>query len=108
MLVITNNINVANILRPAPGVEVIIAGGLVRRSDGGVVGEATAEFVNQFKVDYAVIGASAIEEDGAILDYDHREVRVSQAIIRNRSEENTSELQSLMRNSYAVFCLKQK
>src|SRR3546814_6703385 len=27
---------------------------------------------------------------------------------RRRSEENTSELQSLMRNSYAVFCLKKK
>src|SRR3546814_9670793 len=27
---------------------------------------------------------------------------------RNRSEEHTSELQSLMRISYAVFCLKQK
>src|SRR3546814_4787275 len=27
---------------------------------------------------------------------------------RMRSEENTSELQSLMRISYAVFCLKQK
>src|SRR3546814_4903948 len=26
----------------------------------------------------------------------------------NRSEEHTSELQSLMRNSYAVFCLKNK
>src|SRR3546814_6604479 len=26
----------------------------------------------------------------------------------HRSEEHTSELQSLMRNSYAVFCLKQK
>src|SRR3546814_6580858 len=26
---------------------------------------------------------------------------------RTRSEEHTSELQSLMRNSYAVFCLKQ-
>src|SRR3546814_8898255 len=26
----------------------------------------------------------------------------------NRSEEHTSELQSLMRNSYAVFCLKTK
>src|SRR3546814_9129189 len=25
-----------------------------------------------------------------------------------RSEEHTSELQSLMRNSYALFCLKQK
>src|SRR3546814_1830983 len=27
---------------------------------------------------------------------------------RIRSEEHTSELQSLMRNSYAVFCLKKK
>src|SRR3546814_3976285 len=32
------------------------------------------------------------------------------AMVRNlpRSEEHTSELQSLMRNSYAVFCLKKK
>src|SRR3546814_2795278 len=29
-------------------------------------------------------------------------------IPRSRSEEHTSELQSLMRNSYAVFCLKKK
>src|SRR3546814_9106825 len=28
--------------------------------------------------------------------------------IGRRSEEHTSELQSLMRNSYAVFCLKKK
>src|SRR3546814_8393612 len=27
---------------------------------------------------------------------------------QNRSEEHTSELQSLMRSSYAVFCLKKK
>src|SRR3546814_3414809 len=30
------------------------------------------------------------------------------AVIRTRSEEHTSELQSLMRISYAVFCLKKK
>src|SRR3546814_8151392 len=30
------------------------------------------------------------------------------AIIKQRSEEHTSELQSLMRISYAVFCLKKK
>src|SRR3546814_3073166 len=29
-------------------------------------------------------------------------------IASDRSEEHTSELQSLMRNSYAVFCLKKK
>src|SRR3546814_1980501 len=32
----------------------------------------------------------------------------SEIVERNRSEEHTSELQSLMRISYAVFCLKKK
>src|SRR3546814_9645421 len=31
-----------------------------------------------------------------------------QVLVLNRSEEHTSELQSLMRISYAVFCLKKK
>src|SRR3546814_3901087 len=30
------------------------------------------------------------------------------ALLRMRAEEHTSELQSLMRSSYAVFCLKKK
>src|SRR3546814_5730535 len=34
--------------------------------------------------------------------------RPASATIDSRSEEHTSELQSLMRNSYAVFCLKKK
>src|SRR3546814_4022927 len=33
---------------------------------------------------------------------------LAQVVEHQRSEEHTSELQSLMRNSYAVFCLKQK
>jgi len=83
LLVITNNINVANRMRVFPRFEVVIAGGVVRPSDGGVVGEAAAEFFGQFKVDYAVIGASALDEEGALLDYDYREVKVAQAIIAN-------------------------
>src|SRR3546814_3269490 len=34
--------------------------------------------------------------------------RITQPIRKDRSEEHTSELQSLMRISYAVFCLKKK
>src|SRR3546814_5124764 len=34
--------------------------------------------------------------------------RVAHRLFRARSEEHTSELQSLMRISYAVFCLKKK
>ncbi|TKT80970.1 DeoR/GlpR family DNA-binding transcription regulator [Aquamicrobium sp. LC103] len=83
LMVITNNINVANRMRVYPSLEVVIAGGVVRGSDGGIVGEAAVDFIKQFKVDYAVIGASAIDEDGALLDYDFREVKVAQAIIAN-------------------------
>src|SRR3546814_10363758 len=35
-------------------------------------------------------------------------VRLAQRVGANRSEEHTSELQSLMRISYAVYCLKKK
>jgi DeoR family glycerol-3-phosphate regulon repressor len=83
LMVITNNINVANRMRVFPEIEVVIAGGVVRGSDGGVVGEAAVDFIKQFKVDYAVIGASAIDHDGALLDFDFREVKVAQAIIAN-------------------------
>lgn len=83
LMVITNNINVANRMRIYPSIEVVIAGGVVRGSDGGVVGEAAVDFFRQFKVDYAVIGASAIDHDGALLDFDFREVKVAQAIIAN-------------------------
>lgn len=83
LMVITNNINVASSLRLGLENEVIIAGGVVRSSDGGVVGEAAVDFIHNFKVDYAIIGSSAIDSDGALLDFDFREVKVSQAIIEN-------------------------
>lgn len=83
LMVITNNLNVAHAMRTSPEIEVIVAGGLIRRTDGGIVGEAAVDFIRQFKVDFAVIGASAIDEDGALLDFDYREVRVAQAIIAN-------------------------
>jgi DeoR family transcriptional regulator, glycerol-3-phosphate regulon repressor len=83
LMVITNNINVASRLRMFPSMEVVIAGGVVRHSDGGIVGEAAVDFIRQFKVDYAVIGASAIDPDGALLDFDFREVKVAQAIMAN-------------------------
>jgi DeoR family glycerol-3-phosphate regulon repressor len=83
LLVITNNIHVAMLLYPRPRIEVIVAGGSLRRSDGGIVGSATVGLIRQFKVDYAIIGASAIESDGTLLDFDYQEVQVAQSILEN-------------------------
>jgi DeoR family glycerol-3-phosphate regulon repressor len=81
--VITNNIHVAATLSPNPDFEVILAGGVVRARDGGIVGEATLDLIRQFKVDFGIIGISGIDADGSLLDFDYREVRVAQAIIAN-------------------------
>ncbi len=82
LLAITNNLNVAFILSEAEHVEVVVAGGMVRKSDRGIIGAAAIDLIRQFKVDFAVIGTSAIDEGGELLDFDYREVRVSQVILK--------------------------
>ena len=81
LMVITNNLNVAFILSEAEDVEVVITGGMVRKSDRGIIGAAAVDLIRQFRVDFAIIGASAIDDGGELLDFDYREVRVAQAII---------------------------
>src|SRR3546814_5778935 len=55
-------------------------------------------------LDYCVEQEVASDRN-EVLDRMSRTIRAN---IECRSEEHTSELQSLMRNSYAVFCLKNK
>jgi len=81
--VITNNLNVAIELYRNRAIEVIVAGGSVRSGDGGIVGATAVELIRQFRVDTAVIGISAIDRDGTLLDFDVREVHVSRAIVEN-------------------------
>ena len=83
MLVVTNNINVIEILRSNETVTLMMAGGKLRLEDGGIVGKDTAEYIEQFRLDRAVIGVSALEEDGTLLDFDTQEVSVAKAIIAN-------------------------
>jgi DeoR family glycerol-3-phosphate regulon repressor len=100
LLVITNNLNVAMLLYRHPRIEVIVAGGTVRRADGAVIGSTANNLITQFKVDYAIIGASAIDEEGALLDFDYREVQAAQAIIANaRSVMLVADSTKLSRNA---------
>lgn len=82
LMVVTNNLNVAYILSDAPDIEVVVTGGVVRKNDLGIVGAAAVDLINQFKVDIAIMGVSAIDADGSLLDFDYREVRVAKAILK--------------------------
>jgi DeoR family glycerol-3-phosphate regulon repressor len=83
IMVVTNNMNVAHILTHNPNCDIFLTAGQVRRSDGGVVGNLATDTIAQFKFDIAVIGCSALDQDGDLLDFDIQEVSVSQAILRH-------------------------
>src|SRR3546814_10522095 len=58
--------------------------------------------------DRAISGASLIRPGIQVLMQDAQRGGFDIVLAEARSEEHTSELQSLMRISYAVFCLKKK
>src|SRR3546814_2261621 len=71
--------------------------GLAAQADHRKDGDAIAELRG---IEVGVIGT----DHARLLERTH----ATEAGRRRRSEEHTSELQSLMRISYAVFCLKKK
>jgi DeoR family glycerol-3-phosphate regulon repressor len=88
LMVVTNNMNAAQILAANPSCEVVLTGGALRRADGGLVGDLAVQTIRAFKVDVAVIGASALDADGDLLDFDIQEVRVAHAILQQARQAN--------------------
>lgn len=82
LLIVTNSLNSANILAANPEIDIIVAGGSLRRTDGGLLGNLTTQVVDLFKFDFAVISCAAIDDDGDLLDLDLKEVDATRAIIR--------------------------
>ena len=82
LLVVTNNLNIANILKANTSCEIILTAGILRRIDGGLVGGLTADLLKQFKFDFSILGCSAIDTDGDLLDFDGQEIMVSQTALK--------------------------
>ena len=86
LIVVTNNINVAQILGQNQNCQLVLTGGTLRPADGGMVGDMAAAALEGFKFDLAIIGCSGVDADGDVLDFDPQEVIVSRrALARARS-----------------------
>src|SRR3546814_1399467 len=83
---------------------------IVREQDGAIVKTVGDAVMAAFADPAAAVRAAlAVQERVAGFNRSHDAAAPGEAIvIKLRSEEHTSELQSLMRISYAVFCLKKK
>lgn len=82
LLVATNSLNTANILATNPNCEIIVAGGTLRRADGGLLGNLTTQVVDLLKFDIAVISCAGIDDDGDLLDFDLQEAHATRTILR--------------------------
>src|SRR3546814_7110587 len=68
----------------------------------------TTLFRSRISTNAAATGVPPDTQDEAASSDANGSIEVNGDLIQLRSEEHTSELQSLMRISYAVFCLKKK
>src|SRR3546814_2825031 len=86
------------------------AGGVRARRDFGDVDHAHQRIAGGFdQHQRGCLGQRAIERGRVgLIDEAQPELALGRTRGEQRSEEHTSELQSLMRISYAVFCLKKK
>jgi DeoR family transcriptional regulator, glycerol-3-phosphate regulon repressor len=81
LLVVTNSLTVAQALTMQNGNRVFMAGGELRSHDGGAFGAEALAFVRQFRVDFAVLSATAIDARAGFMLQDMGEAEFSRAII---------------------------
>jgi DeoR family glycerol-3-phosphate regulon repressor len=79
--IVTNSLNSARYFQDRPSCSLMVLGGTLRGSDGSLVGDLTTTTLRQFKVDVAIIGCSAIEDDGSVMDHDMDKIAVKRAAL---------------------------
>lgn len=82
LTVITNHLSVATILSRRSEFQILLAGGVLRHRDHATTGEAAREFLERFRVGYGIFGIGAVDAEGELLDFDFRDLGVSQAAMR--------------------------
>jgi DeoR/GlpR family transcriptional regulator of sugar metabolism len=86
LTVITPSLAVASELQHAPGVEVVLLGGVIRRGSPDLTGPVTEHCLELFAADLAFQGADGISDDGIIYNSDLRLARVDKMMRRMAKE----------------------
>ncbi|MFD1938168.1 MULTISPECIES: DeoR/GlpR family DNA-binding transcription regulator [Nonomuraea] len=79
--VVTSSLAVLDVLRADPEVELLLLGGMVRRTYHSLVGVLTEEALSQVVADRVFLGASGVRPDGQLVDTTLAEVPVKRAMI---------------------------
>jgi DeoR/GlpR family transcriptional regulator of sugar metabolism len=76
LVVVTNGLRIATALADAPGVSVIVLGGIVRRAAMSVVGDFASSVLRNTRIGRGFFGARGITLDRGLMDLNPDEVRI--------------------------------
>jgi DeoR family fructose operon transcriptional repressor len=82
LTVITNALNVANLLVDVPGITLVVVGGVVRRSELALTGHLTDQALSELGTDFVFIGAHALSVDRGLTADDLAGVMTDRAILQ--------------------------
>ncbi len=81
LTVVTNNLRVALTFSTNPSIQVVMAGGTLRKPNPEVLGEAADALFRRYRADFGIYGVGGIDaDDGTLLDFDHDEAASRQAL----------------------------
>ncbi|EWS81790.1 ArsR family transcriptional regulator [Brachybacterium phenoliresistens] len=81
LTVVTASLAVVQALADAPGIDLVVLGGLLRPSYQSMVGTLTESALRQVRVDVAFLGAAGVRPDGCVLDSTPSEVPVKRGLL---------------------------
>jgi DeoR family transcriptional regulator of aga operon len=109
LTVITNALNIAVELVDAPGVEVILTGGVLRRNSLSVVGHLGEDVLSELTADVLFLGVDGIDPQFGYTTPNLLEARVNQQMLRiSREKIVVADSSKFGRRSLAVICSADK
>jgi DeoR family transcriptional regulator of aga operon len=81
LVVVTNGLLIAAALADAPGVTVLLTGGVLRQAAMSVVGDLAAEVLHSTRIDKGFFGARGLSLERGLLDLNPHEVRFKQQMV---------------------------
>src|SRR5580765_4868269 len=80
LVVVTNGLLVATALADAPGISVLVTGGMLRLSAMSLVGDLGADVLAATRIDKGFLGARGLSLDRGLMDLNPDEARIKQAM----------------------------
>jgi DeoR family transcriptional regulator, glycerol-3-phosphate regulon repressor len=81
--IVTNSLDIAQLLTHQSDNDVVVTPGSVRRNDNALIGPHTLEFARQFHYDLAFMGIGGIDLELGLMDYEESEALLRRTLVKH-------------------------